>query len=86
MRRILVLTSIVAIGCMGFGEQALAAQKKKGAKRSYPYGYGHQGGTATQPSSSPFSNPIRQGVPPAVSTTPGRNDGLMRAAPGATRR
>lgn len=81
----LIAMCILIVACLSFSKEAGAAQKKKDAKRSYPYGYGYQGGVLTHPSSNPFSNPIGQGVPPAVSTSPGRNDRWMRAAPGATR-
>ena len=55
--------------------QALAqgtSQEPKRINRTHP-GVTTGGAVATQPSSSPFKNPIGQGVPPAVSSTPSRN-------------
>ena len=78
MTKFLVLLGVIAIACMCFGGDAVAAKKKKGWKRPYTT-HGYQGGVATQPSNNPFADPIGLGVPPAVSTDPRRNTGRTNA-------
>jgi hypothetical protein len=70
-----LLIVAVAFAC---ATSALAQGTQK-TNRSQTYTSQSRTPVATQPSNNPFSNPIGQGVPPAVSANPNLNSNRTNA-------
>lgn len=71
--RLKSLVIIIVATVVSLAGPAFAQGTQQNRNRSQTYTTHSRTPVATQPSSNPFSNPIGQGVPPAVSVNPRLN-------------
>lgn len=68
VKSLVITATVLALAAPAFGQGA-----QQNRNRSQNYRTQSRAPVATQPSNNPFSNPIGQGVPPAVSANPNLN-------------